>query len=160
MRPLRVFLCHSSGDKPTIRNLYKRLREEGFEPWLDEEILLPGQDWQREIPKAVRDSDVVIVCLSPTSINKAGYVQKEIKYALDAADEQPEGTIFIIPLKLEQCDIPERLQRWQWVELFTEKGYKRLIDALHARASTSDPRQHFGSDNYYTNHKRNWKKTG
>ena len=87
-------------------------------PWLDEENLLPGQDWQREIPRAVRQSDAVIVCLSRGSINRAGYVQKEIKFALDVANEQPEDTIFLIPLKLEECEMPERLSRWQWVESF------------------------------------------
>ncbi len=129
-RPLCVFLCHSSGDKNAVRDLYKRLCAEGFDPWLDEEKLLPGQDWRQEIPKAVRTSDVVIVCLSPRAVNKAGYIQKEIKYALDVADEQPEGSIFIIPLKLEECDAPEQLRRWQCANYFEESGYKRLVYAL------------------------------
>lgn len=110
---LRVFLCHASGDKPTVRGLYHRLRADGFEPWLDEEDLLPGQKWQREIPKAVRASDVVIVCLSNTALTKAGYVQEEIKFALDIADQQPEEAIFLIPVRLEACDVPERLQGLQ-----------------------------------------------
>jgi len=141
--PLRIFLCHSSGDKPEVRNLYKRLSSDGFDPWLDEEDLLPGQEWKVEIPKAVKTSDVVIVCLSHKAINKSGYVQREIKFALDKAEEQPEGTIFLIPLKLEECDVPERLQRWQWVNLFEEKGYERLMGSLRFRAETitsgSDP---------------------
>ncbi len=131
---LRVFLCHSSADKPAVRELYQRLAADGIDAWLDEENLLPGQDWQREIPRAVRQSDVVIVCLSRRSIDKAGYVQKEIKLALDVADEQPEDTIFLIPLKLEECDVPERLSRWQWVNLFDARGYERLMRALRARA--------------------------
>jgi hypothetical protein len=99
-RRLRAFLCHSSGDKPAVRGLYRSLRTFGIHPWLDEENLLPGQAWELEIPKAVRSSDIVIVCLSRGSVSKAGYVQKEIKFALDVADEQPEGAIFIIPLRL------------------------------------------------------------
>jgi hypothetical protein len=133
-RPLRAFLCHASGDKPAVRTLYRRLRGDGIEPWLDEENLLPGQDWQAEIPRAVRSSDVVIICLSRRSTTKAGYVQKEIRYALDVADEQPEGTIFLIPLRLEDCDVPERLRRWQWVNLFADRGYERLMSALQVRA--------------------------
>lgn len=133
-RPLRVFFCHASADKPAVRDLYERLSGEGFiQPWLDEEELLPGQDWQLEIPKAVRASDVVLVCLSPQSITKAGYVQKEIKFALDIADEQPEGTIFLIPLRLEACDVPERLRKWQWANLFEARGYERLLRALRKR---------------------------
>jgi len=133
-RALRVFLCHSSGDKPAVRELYQRLCAEGIDAWLDEEKLLPGQNWQLEIPKAVRASDVVLVCLSRNSINKAGYIQKEIKFALDVADEQPEGAIFLIPAKLEECDVPDRLSQWQWVNLYEAKGYERLMRALHARA--------------------------
>ena len=134
--PLRIFLCHSSGDKPAVRNLYQRLSGEGYDPWLDEEDLLPGQEWELEIAKAVKTSDVVIVCLSHKAINKSGYVQKEIEFALDKAEEQPEGTIFLIPLKLEECDVPERLQRWQWVNLFEEKGHERLMSSLRLRAET------------------------
>ncbi|KAF5422584.1 MAG: Formylglycine-generating enzyme, required for sulfatase activity, contains SUMF1/FGE domain [Candidatus Methanocomedens sp.] len=107
---------------------------DGFDPWLDEKKLLPGQEWEVEIPKAVKTSDVVIVCLSHKAINKSGYVQKEIKFALDKAEEQPEGTIFLIPLKLEECDVPERLQRWQWVNLFEEEGHERLMSSLRIRA--------------------------
>ncbi len=133
-RPLRVFLCHASTDKPAVRDLYQRLCADGLQPWLDEEDLLPGQDWPLEIPKAVRAADVVIVCLSRASISKTGYVQEELKLALDAADQQPEGAIFLIPLKLEDCDIPTRLRRWQWVNFFEEKGYDKLMRALRARA--------------------------
>jgi hypothetical protein len=133
---LRIFLCHASNDKPAVRELYRRLREDGFAPWLDEENLFPGQDWQQEIPKAVRQSDIVIVCLSRNSITKAGYVQKEIKFALDVADEQPDGMIFLIPLKLEECDVPERLSRWHWVDQFDANGYTRLMRSLHHRAES------------------------
>jgi len=134
LRALRVFLCHSSGDKPAVRKLYERLSSSGVSPWMDEENLLPGQDWDLEISKAVRNSDVVVVCLSRGSTTKAGYVQREIKVALDIADEQPEGTIFLIPLRLEQCSVPVRLQRLHWVDIFNERGYELLMRSLRARA--------------------------
>jgi len=135
-QPVQVFLCHASGDKPAVRELYEKLRADGFRPWLDAEDLLPGQDWQREIPNRVRDSDVVVVCLSCQSAIKTGYVQKEIKYALDAADEQPEGEIFLIPLRLEPCEVPQRLTRWQWVDLFESHGYDKLLRALDLRSKS------------------------
>ena len=136
-RPIRVFLCHASQDKPAVRELYQRLKREGWiDPWLDEEKILPGQDWDLEIRKAIRDADVILVVLSHKSITKEGYVQKEIKRALDIADEKPEGTIYIIPVRLEECDPPERLQRWHWVDLFDTNGYNRLLVSLQKRANT------------------------
>src|SRR6266498_1037169 len=149
-RPLKVFLCHASGDKPPVRELYKRLIAEGVDAWLDQEKLLPGQDWRVEIPRAVREADVVVVCLSNKSITKEGYIQKEIKFALDRAEEKLEDTIFLIPARLEPCVVPERLERWQWVDLFDENGFVRLLRSLKLRAdgmgATIQPVQYENED--------------
>ena len=45
-------------------------------PWLDHYNLLPGQDLNLEITKAVKNSDIVIVFISQDSISKSGYIQK------------------------------------------------------------------------------------
>lgn len=134
-RPLNVFLCHASGDKPAVREIYKALRKEGIDVWLDEEKILPGQRWQVEIPKALRSSDAVLVCLSKKSITKEGYVQKEINFALDKVLEKPEGTIFLIPARLEECEVPSRLIQWQYVDIFRERGYNWLLRGLELRAA-------------------------
>jgi hypothetical protein len=109
-------------------------------PWLDEENLLPGQEWDKEIPKQVQLSDVVLVCLSKNAVQKSGYVQKEIRIALDVADEKPEGTIFIIPVRLEDCTVPDRLRRWQWVDYFEQEGYEKLLRALRRCAKNKQDR--------------------
>lgn len=138
-RKLRVFLCHASQDKPIVRELYQRLNAEGWiDPWLDEEKLLPGQDWGLEIEKAVDSADVVIVCISSKSVVKEGYVQKEMKNVLDKSDEKPEGTIFVIPVRLDDCEIPRRINKRQYVDYFPlinrSVAYKRLLPSLRLRA--------------------------
>lgn len=138
--PLRVFLCHASGDKPAVRKLYQRLRRAGFRPWLDEKDILPGQDWESEIQNALRSADVVIVCLSNHAVSKYGYVQKEIRLALDTADRKPERTIFIIPLKLDECTVPESLGRWHWLNYTSPDGYDSLLRALRLTAAALDGR--------------------
>ena len=132
-RPLKVFLCHAHGDKDAVKALYTRLTQDGVDAWLDKEKLLPGQDWELEIRKAVREADVVVVCLSK-QFNQAGFRQKEVRLALDTAMEKPEGEIFIIPARLEECDTLESLRKWHWVDLFEEGGYEKFIQALRARA--------------------------
>ena len=134
-RRLRLFLCHSSVDKPAVRKFYRRLKADSFDPWLDEETILPGQDWEYEVRKAVRATDIVLVCLSHISVGRAGFANKEIKLALDIADEKPEGTIFIIPVKLEECEVPDRLHRWHWVSLLEDRGYEKLLRTLQQRAN-------------------------
>src|SRR5688572_8687107 len=134
-RPLKVFLCHASADKPKVRELYRTLKRRGVQPWLDAENLIPGQNWEVEIPKALLSSDAIIICLTPNSVDKEGYVQKEIKFALDKALEMPEGRIFLIPAKLEECNLPFSLRQYQAVNLYEKVGYARLMKALKLRAS-------------------------
>ncbi len=133
-RPLKVFLCHASEDKRNVRAIYRRLIDGKIDAWLDEEKLLPGQDFDFEIRKAIRASDVIVVVLSEKSVAKEGYVQKEIRRALDVAEEKPDGTIFVIPARLDGCDVPERLKHWQWVNLYESGSYEKLIKALENRA--------------------------
>ncbi|MEP7134517.1 MAG: toll/interleukin-1 receptor domain-containing protein [Chloroflexota bacterium] len=77
-RPLKVFLCHAHADHDAVRGLYSRLTKDGVDAWLDQEKLLPGQDWELEIRKAVREAGVVVVCLSK-QFNQAGFQQKEVR---------------------------------------------------------------------------------
>lgn len=53
-RKLRVFLCHASQDKPTIREFYQRLSAtpQG-NPCLDEEKILSSQDWDTTNQKVI-----------------------------------------------------------------------------------------------------------
>lgn len=137
-RSLRVFLCHSSNDKPAVRELYQKLRAETWiQPWLDEEELYPGQDWNLEIEKAVEASDAILVCLTKGSITKEGYVQRELRTVLDFADYKPEGTLYIIPVRLEECEPPRRLRAWQYADYFEgqrERAFQRLLISLKRRA--------------------------
>ncbi len=131
---LKVFLCHSSGDKDAVRGLYQALEADGYDAWLDEEDILPGQEWDSVIKKALKTSDVILICLSQAAIEKEGYVQREVRLALDRAQEMVPGSIFVIPARLEACDLPDWLASYQAVDLYREGGYERLKLALAARA--------------------------
>jgi transcriptional regulator with XRE-family HTH domain len=130
LRKLRAFLCHAKEDKDRVRALKRELLDFNVEPWLDEDSILAGQIWKDEIEKAIANTDAVIVCLSGLSTAKSGYVQKEINLALDAAELQPEGRIFIIPVRFEECRVPSRLSKIHYIDYFDLNGQKRLLAAL------------------------------
>jgi len=136
-RTLKVFLCHASQDKGIVHELYEKFIAEGWiESWLDTKKLLPGQDWQAEIRNAVEKADNVIIFLSNTSINKDGFIQKELRLAKDIALEKTEGSLFLIPLRLDDCDAPRSLQIYQWADYFgteKEQTYNRLLESLKLR---------------------------
>ncbi|GIM94692.1 toll/interleukin-1 receptor domain-containing protein [Paractinoplanes toevensis] len=125
-----VFLCHASDDKDVVRGLHQNLTHDGVNCWLDDVDLVGGQNWDEEITKAIRRSRFVLVCLSKNSVSKTGYVQKELRRALDVADEQPEGRAFIIPVRLKPCEIPQSLSKWHCVDLYRLNGYPKLLESL------------------------------
>jgi formylglycine-generating enzyme required for sulfatase activity len=64
-------------------------------------------------------------------VAKRGYVQREMKLALDAWQEVPEGTIHTIPVRLDDCNVPQSFRRYQWVNLFNPDGFNRIICAIY-----------------------------
>jgi hypothetical protein len=78
---------------------------------------------------------MVVVCLSKNSITKRGVVQQEIKRALDVWEQMPEGAIYLIPARLERCEVPDSLSDFHWVDLFESGGFQRLKQALNFEIS-------------------------
>jgi hypothetical protein len=84
-----IFISYAKEDCQFARKLYEDLKSRGFDVWFDKESLLPGENWEIEIPKAVRKSKFFIPLFTNTSVSKRGYVQKEFRIALDVALEIP-----------------------------------------------------------------------
>lgn len=129
-RSLQIFLCHAHSDRETVHALYRRLMDNDIHAWLDSEELQPGQNWQYEIRKAILKSDVILVCLSQKFNEQQGYRHEELKLALEKASLLDDGEIFIIPVRLEKCAMPESLSHLHRVDLFETNGFKKLIRAL------------------------------
>ena len=134
------FLCYAKENSTDVREFRERLKTEVWiDPWFDEEDILPGQMWEERVTDAVHNSHAVIIFLSSIAVRKEGFFHKELKLALDAATEKPDGTIFIIPIRLDDCDVPERLMPYQYVDYFGDEAHKdsvysSLIAALKIRA--------------------------
>jgi len=129
----RVFISYAREDSRAARRLYKELEEAGIEPWLDQENLLPGQNWQQSIRQAIKNSKYFIALISKASVGKRGFVQKELKEALDVLDQYPDSDTFIVPIRLEECT-PEyqKLKELHWLDFYPDwkQGVDTLIDIL------------------------------
>lgn len=131
-----IFISYASEDKVQCEKLYRDLRAEGYDAWIDSQNLVAGSNWSIEIKKAIRESQYVIVVLSSNSVSKRGYIQKEIREALDVFDEFPESETYIIPVRLEICKEGfERLKSIQRVDMFPnwDDGIARITKALKRR---------------------------
>jgi len=116
-----IFISYAKEDRTFAIKIYEDLEKAGLNPWLDEKDLLPGYNWKHHIGLAIRNSNFFIALLSNNSLSKKGYVQKELKQAIEILDEYPYGEGFIIPIRLDEC-VPkdEKLVDIQWVDLFED----------------------------------------
>jgi formylglycine-generating enzyme required for sulfatase activity len=130
MDSIQIFISYARTDEEPVKALYKKLEEAGYGPWLDCEDLLPGQLWEPTIEKAIKSADFVLVCLSANSINRRGFIQKEIRQALEHAQTKLEGDVWLIPVRLDGCEVPESLSKLQWVDLFASNGWEKLLRAM------------------------------
>lgn len=130
---IKIFISYSRADEFYAEKLYNDLLKKGFSPWWDKISLLPGQDWKTEINRAIRQSHFIILLLSRNSVNRRGYFHKEIQIACDVFDTIPIGQVFLLPTRLEECQLPENLMPIHWVNMFPdwEQGIEKLCSSTH-----------------------------
>jgi hypothetical protein len=137
-----VFVAYAVEDLVLARRLCEALRAEGFLPWLDKDQLLAGQNWPRAIERAIEVADAFVACLSPRSVQKRGQFQCELRYALDCARKRPLDEPFLIPVRLAECVVPQRIaEHVQYVDLFPDwdKGVRRVSAAIRRTAPNLPP---------------------
>jgi hypothetical protein len=105
----------------------------GVLPWLDVENLVPGDDWKQSIREAMERSRLILLLLSTNSVNKDGFIQKEVRDAVELLERKPPGERFLIPVRLEYCSPRfQQLKNLHWVDLFEDwdKGVARIQAVL------------------------------
>jgi hypothetical protein len=136
--PQKIFLSYAKEDVNKVEPLYNELYKRGHVPWMDKKNLLPGQYWEAEIGKAISESDYFIFCLSEKSTNKRGYVQKEMKLGLEELDKMPDNSIYFIPIRLEQCLIPQNLKKLHVVDMEEDGSLEKLIIAIELKGKKTN----------------------
>jgi len=125
-----IFLLYSSPDYERVHEYYLALLSEGFDPWLDKEKLVAGQSWDFEIKRALARAAIIVVFLSDNSVVRRSYVQREIRIALDQAQNRLQGDIYLVPVMLDDVAIPEQLEGIHVVRAEAGDPYKQLSQAI------------------------------
>lgn len=136
----KIFISYSRRDTEYVSTLVEALRKQGFEVWFDKNIRT-GTDWDDTIEEELKKADAVVLVLSKTSVASEN-VKDEISFAI-GLDKT------VNPIKIEECDVPMRLARRQFVD-FTimghEAGFERLVNDLNINlkeAATKIPKGTF-----------------
>lgn len=100
-----VFVSYSRTDIETAKRLVDDLARSGYSCWFDIDDLLGGENWKYKIKQAIESCPFFICILSERSQKTKGFRHSEIRQALEIAKEIPPDKVYIIPIKIEKCDV-------------------------------------------------------
>jgi CheY-like chemotaxis protein len=131
-----IFLSYARDDLLPVETLFDDLVSAGFKPWMDKKNLHGGEPWMAALHKQIDVSDFFIICLSRNSAARRGAVQVELNRGLERMAEKLPDDIYLIPVRLEECEIEDRrLKGLHWIDLFEAEGFQRLVGALREGVS-------------------------
>jgi hypothetical protein len=128
-----VFVSYAREDRRVAEDVVNFLVGEGVEVWVDYRNLQPGQKWALAIQKAIPAARYFLALISKYTLSKKGYVQKEVKTAWDVAERYPEAEIFVIPARLEECEVQDsKFAELHWIDLFPDpkEGLRQILEFL------------------------------
>jgi len=140
--PIKVFISYARADRENlsqesdlhkVNTIYERLRDNHFDPWFDEQVLRAGQYWEAEIVRAVNDSQFFLACLSSYSSLKVSFIQKEFTLAWIKQNQIQEETprrSYIIPIRLEEFELPHPFSQLQHIDYFRTNWFKELNQVI------------------------------
>jgi hypothetical protein len=128
--PGMIFLCYSDVDRPRAADLRGQLMAAGVRCWSSTHDLRPGDRWRDVIPEMMERSWHVLVLVSSASSTRVGFYHREIRDALVIAAEHPASARYLMPIRLEPCEVPRSLRDYQWVDLFEPDGLDSLLRVL------------------------------
>lgn len=125
----RVFLSHTSVDKPFVRALAISLKVRRNDIWLDEAEIAPGDSIITKVFEGLSASDTVVVVLSKAAV-RSRWVAEELTSA--ATRRLVDQDVLLVPALIEDCDIPDPIKHLCYADFRNdfEYGLSRVLDAI------------------------------
>lgn len=126
----RIFIIYSHKDRDSALALAQKLKEKGYNPWIDELEIIPGQNWNKAILQAIERSSIAIYLCSKNTEGASGFINKEMKSAMELLRATREAHSPIIPVYLEESSLPTDLADIHAVKLYEDGGFEKLEKGL------------------------------
>ena len=128
-RDRRVFLSYAQEDRDIATYVSDALRNAGMRVGFDAWELAPGDSITESIEKSVASSDLLLVLLSPRSVDSS-WIQCELNAGL--GKELKDRAVCVIPALIEDCRVPASLADRAYLDLRHDLpgGVQRLVDQL------------------------------
>jgi hypothetical protein len=125
-----IFISYARSDVNVVEEIYQRLRGKNHSPWMDIHSIKGGETWLKAIYNAIDDCHIFLAVLSHSSVSRRGVIQKELKKALDKWEGMLPDDIYIVPVRIDDCPIPDLLKHIQVLNWDHGNGESKLLEAI------------------------------
>ncbi len=126
-----IFVSYATPDRERVLEYFDWLKKNRFNVWMDCRSIKAGQNWDFEIKRGLDKSTFVLMFISNISYDRRGYLQREMKLALDKLNEKLIDDIYIIPVLLdEEAKVPDQLKGIQYISASNSQCLSQIADAL------------------------------
>jgi hypothetical protein len=125
-----VFISYCNKDFKHVLEVRKRLEEAGLTVRMEAHSIMGGEEWRKELVGFICKADVFVACISSTWVDREIFAYKEVNVACELEEKLPKEVSFIIPARLEECNIPQELENRQQVDLHVVPGIETLLKAI------------------------------
>jgi hypothetical protein len=129
-----VFVSYSRSDwERVVLALTRRLRQDGFQLWVDHGFLVGGDDWMDAIGEALKTCGVCLLAISPEAM-RSRYVKMEYRFFFN--NDKPIVPVLVRPIS----ELPPELSGIQYIDLTIESTsqYDELHHVLVRSADASE----------------------
>ncbi|MEO8166525.1 MAG: toll/interleukin-1 receptor domain-containing protein, partial [Betaproteobacteria bacterium] len=132
-----VFLSYCRDNKSDVSRLRQDLIDRGEPVWSDQDIT-PGKNWKQELRQGMTHAYAVVACFSKeVEARTESGMFPELREAIEAYKMYAPGSIYLIPVRLSDCTIPDfeidstsNLSSIQYVDLFPESDRSAGLNSL------------------------------
>ena len=134
-----VFVSYARPDRERVVPFVDALQAHGFDVWMDFRNLKAGQDWRFEIERVMDRAEIILAFMSANSLDHRGFVQHELRSALDRASEKLADDIYLIPVMLDDgIEVPRPLRRLHFISASDTDVHVKIVDALNHQIGRLD----------------------
>jgi len=132
MKP-NIFISYSRREVGFVDDLVGHLENEQYTIWLDYRSLVPGKPWENQIYQGLMDANIILLVVSKASISSDN-VEMEWRRVVKEKNKR------IILLIFEAVDLPEELEKYEWVDF--RGNYKNALKELNRQLQTPEQEDH------------------
>lgn len=144
-----AFISYVREDSTEVDRLARIIRSNGIEVWLDRDSIDAGTRWMSKIRQAIQSGDFFIAAFSRAWAARARTTaNEELTLAIDELRRRPTDRTWFIPLRIDECSLPERtisgteqlsdIERVDFPDLGWTRAVEKLLRALEVENPSLD----------------------